>query len=570
MAAATETKGTLRGALKHRDLRLLLVGLAISKTGDWLYVIALQVFVFESTRSAAWVAAATILRLTPAGLFAPLGGSLADRFDRRRVMISCDLARVVLMLLLAVVAWRGASPALALVIAFASSTAGSPYLPAAEATTPSIVPESELAAANSALGVIDNLGIFLGPALGGVLLLLGPPALAFGINAVSFFGSAAAVTLMRARSRPAVHRDTGFLSHLAEGLRPLTSSPGAAAICGLVGGAAFLYGLQTVLLVLLSDRQLGAGGQGYGYLLAALGVGGAAAAAVAGRLAGGDRPGMVLTLGVVGQGLPLAALALVHSLGLAIVLLAVQGATGVIVDVTAYTALQRAMPERLLARVFGFLQVMVIASILAGALVASWLAQTAGLDLGLVIPGLAVAALAVLLVPLTRTITILGLRRFEENRGLYQSFSALPIFLGVSRPALELLVRESEPVDVRAGEVVIREGEPADALYVVESGELDVVTGSRAREAHLNRIGAGDYFGEIGILKGVPRTATVRADTATRLYRIGADHFLEAVGASPWLSGFLTGGVTARLARGGTVRRSRPRRTASPKEAMDA
>lgn len=568
MAAAADGRGTLRAALRHRDLRLLLAGLAVSKTGDWLYVVGLQVFVFESTRSAAWVAAATILRLVPAGLFAPLGGSLADRFERRRVMIACDLARVGCMLLLALVAWRGATPALALVLAFLSSTAGSPYLPAAEATTPSLVPESELAAANSALGVIDNVGIFLGPALGGLLLLAGPPALAFAINAVSFFGSAAAVALMRTRSRPAEQREVSLFSHLAAGLRPLTSSAGAAAICGLVAGAAFMYGLQTVLLVLLSAGRLGSGGQGYGYLLAALGVGGAAAALVAGRLAGGDRPGLVLTIAVAGQGLPLAALALVHSLVVAMVLLVVQGVAGVILDVTGYTALQRAMPERLLARVFGFLQVTVIASILAGALVASWLTAAAGLSIALAIPGLVITALALLLVPLTRSITVSGLRRFEETRGRYDTFARLPVFYGVGRPALELLVRESSPVEAAPGEAVVNEGDAADALYVVEAGELDVSTGKVGRETHLNRLGPGDYFGEIGILKGVPRTATVRAVTAVRLYRIEAGEFSAAVGGSPWLSGFVSEGIAARLARGGAGRRRRQRRV--EKEAINA
>lgn len=559
MATVTESKGTLWGIFRYRDLRLLLIGLAVSKAGDWLYVVGLQVYVFQQTHSPAWVAAATIIRLLPTGFLAPIGGSIADRYERRLVMISSDLARCLLMLLLALVAWRGGSPALALALAFAASTAGSPYLPAAGATTPALVPESELAAANSALSVIDHVGIFVGPALGALLLLAGPPATAFAINGVTFLASALAVLLMRTRSRPSEAAAVRLASHLWEGLRAILASPGAIAICGFLSVTSLLYGMETVQLVVLSDHQLGAGAAGYGYLLAGLGVGGAAAGLVAGYLAGLPRPGLLLTSAVVVMGLSISALAYVHGVGAAFPLLAVQGVANIVTDVTAFTLLQRALPEDLLARVFGFVRLAIIASTLLGALVAPPLLQAVGLDSSLVIPGLVAGALALAAVPLTRRLTLEAMRTFEASRARYQELSRLSILQGVPRPVLELLARGGEEVDAPASSVILRQGDAADALYVLEAGAVDVETGRGGSHRHLARLEAGDYFGEIGILQGVPRTATVVAATPVRLYRIAAEDFLAAVSAAPALSGALADGMAARLARGGSLRRSRRR-----------
>lgn len=549
---ANYASAPVMAALRHRDLRLLLAGLAVSKAGDWLYVVGLQVFVFEATRSAAWVAATTVLRLVPAGLLAPVGGALADRLDRRRVMVASDAARAVLMVVLALVAARSGPPAVALAIAFCASAAGSPYLPAAGAMTPELVPESELAAANSALGVVDNVAIVAGPAIGGLLLVLGTPAAAFAVNAVSFAGSALAVAALRARPRVTGSR-AGFAGHVLEGVGAVLGSPGTAVVCGFVAAGSLLYGLQTVLLLLVAAERLG-GADSYGYLLAAFGAGGVAAGLVAGRIAGFARPSLVLTAALAALGLPLAALALVTSVPLAMPLLAVQGAANIVVDVTAFTLLQRALPEALLARVFGMLEASIVASILAGAVIAPWLEQTAGLSRALLIAGIAVPAAGTILLPLTKDLNLAALRAFAATRERYQALAGLRLFEGVPRPALELLARGARVDEAQPGAVIVREGEPADAVYAVDLGFLDVAAGGR----HLARLGRGDYFGEIGILHGVPRTATVTAATPVRVYRMAAADFLAAVNGSPSLSGMVLDGVAARLARGGALRQAQP------------
>jgi len=163
--ASSRRAGTFSAALSHRDFRRLAAGLAVSTAGNWLYNVALLVYVFERTHSASWVAAASIIRLAPFVVFGPLGGALADRVERRSLMIASDLARAVLMLCLALAAARTAPPALVLAIAFLSTTAGTPYNPAVGAVTPALVPESDLAAANAVARTLDNVAIVAGVGL---------------------------------------------------------------------------------------------------------------------------------------------------------------------------------------------------------------------------------------------------------------------------------------------------------------------------------------------------------------------------------------------------------------------
>jgi MFS family permease len=93
--------GTIRSALRYPDFRWLLSALAVSQIGDWLYNLALVVLVYDRTHSALWAGVTTAARVVPVVVLGPLGGVLADRFDRRRIMIMCDLARMGLMVLLA-------------------------------------------------------------------------------------------------------------------------------------------------------------------------------------------------------------------------------------------------------------------------------------------------------------------------------------------------------------------------------------------------------------------------------------------------------------------------------------
>src|SRR5258705_9381902 len=162
--------GTIRSALRYPDFRWLLSALAVSQIGDWLYNLALVVLVYDRTHSALWAGVTTAARVVPVVVLGPLGGVLADRFDRRRIMIACDLTRMGFMVLLAAVAAFRLPIVLAPVIAAAATAAAAPYLPCVAAVTPRVVDDADLPGANAARFAVTGAGIVLGPALGGVLL----------------------------------------------------------------------------------------------------------------------------------------------------------------------------------------------------------------------------------------------------------------------------------------------------------------------------------------------------------------------------------------------------------------
>ena len=202
-------EGTIRAALGYPAFRSLLAGLAVSQVGDWLYNLALVTMVYQRTGSAMWAGVATAARVVPIVVLGPLGGVVADRFGRRGVMVASDLARLVLMLGLALVAAAHLPVLLAPVIAALATAAGAPYLPCASAVTPKLVRGADLPGANAARPAVTALGVIAGPALGGVLLLIGPPATAFVVNALTFAAAAAFTVVIKDRRAFAVTRTEG-------------------------------------------------------------------------------------------------------------------------------------------------------------------------------------------------------------------------------------------------------------------------------------------------------------------------------------------------------------------------
>src|SRR4051794_25580067 len=182
--------GPYRVLVGNRDLALLFGGQVVSSLGDWTYIAAVIALVYGLTGSATLAAALTFVRLLPYAIGLPLAGVLADRFDRRGLMIAADLGRGWCMLGLAVVAARE-RVWLAFPLVFVATALGSLFRPALGATLPSVARgEGELVRANALMSQVDALSPVLGPALGGLLLLLGPARLPFVLNALTYAVSA--------------------------------------------------------------------------------------------------------------------------------------------------------------------------------------------------------------------------------------------------------------------------------------------------------------------------------------------------------------------------------------------
>jgi predicted MFS family arabinose efflux permease len=414
MNISTMREGTVRAALGYPAFRSLLAGLAVSQAGDWLYNLALVTLVYQRTGSVMWAGIATGARVAPMVVLGPVGGVLADRFDRRRVMVASDLLRLALMVALAVVAATRLPIALAPVLAALATTAGTPYLACVSATTPRLVRDPDLPGANAARSAVTALGVMAGPALGGVLLLIGPAALAFGVNAATFGVAALCVLAIRDRSVFAISpgasesfaATTGgtvlrsafgsVTSGIADGAAALRAHPAAIRLVGADVMCSLVYGMQTVVFVLVA-RQAGLGLHGYGYLFAALGVGALAGTSLAGRtLKLPYRAGAALAMGLVG--LSMIAMPAAR-LGAVVILLAcASGAGSILVEVMAETGLQRALPEEVFGRAYGLAIPATIAGIAAGSLAAPALVSGLGLNGALITCGGLALAYALLLI----------------------------------------------------------------------------------------------------------------------------------------------------------------------------
>jgi predicted MFS family arabinose efflux permease len=386
--------------LAHRAFRRLVVGLAASQIGDWLYNVALLAYVYDRTHSAAWLGVTTAARVLPIVVLGPLGGVLADRYDRRRLMISADLVRAGLMLILLACAATGSPIVFAPVLAALATAAGSPYPACAAASVARLVPADELPAANAVRSVVGPICIVAGPALGALVLALSDAQVAFGLNALTFLVSAAAVGSIPAGAafRPAGRTAIPHVwTELVEGAQALLDCRRALRLIGADILASFVYGVLTVALLFVSTR-VGLSTGGYGVLLAATGVGGAAGTVLAARLASRARPMRILAGALVAIALPLPLLAVTPWLAGVLIWSAVGGAGAMVVEVLTDTTLQRELDDAVLARAYGFAFPAAIGGICLGGAVAAPLIAALGLTVTLTVVAAVVAGYGLWLV----------------------------------------------------------------------------------------------------------------------------------------------------------------------------
>jgi predicted MFS family arabinose efflux permease len=548
--------GTIRAALRHRDFRLVLVGYAVSGTGDWLYSVALVVYVFQVTGSPGWVAITSFVRFAPVVFLGTFGGMIADRYDRKRVLIITDLARFGVMVLLTIVALAEGPAIFAALCAGLSVTFASAYSPAVRAVIPSLVGEDDLASANTLVSTVENLSLALGPAIGGVLLLLGTPATAFAVNAATFLVSAACNAGVRASLVPPggddaeAERPPTYKERMTAGFTAIRSS--SAVLVLVVTSVAFTlcYGQQIVLYADAANGVLGIGEDGLAFMWAAIGVGGILAAGITNRVASRAQLTWILTTTTLVAGLPMIGLAFVRSEPLVYALLMVEGAAVVVGDVVFVTMLQRAVSNEVLGRVFGILDSVMVAGILVGSLIAPVVLGIAGIEVALAAAGGLLVMISLVVMPSAGRIDREAAGRIQAIAGRVELLERTGIFAAAARPVLEALATAATVESVPAGTVVIAEGDPADDLFVVAEGTLSVRSrGEAGVEQVLRDLHAGDTFGEIGVLERRPRTATVAATTDCELYRIAGEDFLQAVSEAPRMSGLLVQTVAVRLAR---------------------
>jgi MFS family permease len=520
--------------LSIRDVRLLFTGLTISTTGGWAYNVALLAFVYSRTHSLGWVGAAGFVRFLPALLLSPYAGVIVERTDRMRVMIFTNSLGMVWQCALAVVALTKGPVVLALAFSVLGAASNVFEAPAVGATLPTLVSENDLVAANALQSTIDNLTVILGPAVGAVLLLAGSPALVFFVNAATF--GIAAVLVSQIKHKTAAVDVTeggtaGVFKQMGVGVRAILGARSARVLVGLCALVSFVYGTDTVLFVGVSTHKLGTGANGFGYLLAGLGIGGLLMAGAVDKLASRGKLAWVIIGGVAGYTLPTALLTVIHSPVIAVIVEVFRGGSTLVVDVLALTALQRAVPREQLGRVMGSFFAFVIAAIALGTVIAPAVSNALGLNAALLILAGAPFLLGLFTLP--------ALQKVDRDTAAASAILApkvalleqLGIFATATRPLLERLASEAQESEFTSGTQIITEGAEADYLYVLVEGTVEVTAGgeSGGPAKPIRTMQAPTYFGEIGILERMPRTANVIAADDCRCLLIDGEELLDAV-----------------------------------------
>lgn len=516
-------RGAFATTWRNPDLRRAQLAFAAAWTAEWAFTVALGVYAFRQGGATA-VGLVSLLRMLPSAVVAPVVAPYADRWRRDRVLVGVSVVRGAATGLAAALVGTGGPELTVYALAVGSTVAATLYRPAHSALLPSLCrTPAELAGANVVRGMLDSLATLVGPVLAAVLLDVSGVTAAIAAAAGASLWSALLMLRVRyvptprapARSAPRVSVD------LAEGVRAVSRSPDLRLLVGLAAVQTFSRGTLTVFSVVVAIDLLGTGEAGVGALTGAVGAGAVIGSFAASLLVGTRRLARWFGVGVALWGLPLALVGCFPSEAPALVLLACIGVGNALVDVGLFTLMARLAPEAVLARVFGLLESVVALAVGAGAVLTPLAISLLGLRGALVALGL--------LGPLLVAVSWPGLRRLDRVMVVrdreFELLRAVPMLRPLSLPAVEQLARGLEPVFVAAGAIVFEQGEPGDRWYVIEDGVAEVVGDGSS----VTTLGAGEAFGEIALLRRVPRTATVRAHTDLRLESLTGDHFLTVV-----------------------------------------
>jgi len=505
--------------LRRAELALLGFGMA-----EWATWIAMLIFAFHRGGAAA-TGLVALIQLAPSAVVAPFASSVGDRFRRQNVMVATYLVQSVLMggTAAALLAKAPVAVVYALAAAVATSiTLTRPTQAALVATIAKTV--EELVAANVTAGTIQNVSVLVGPVVAGLLLAVSSPGIVFAVMAAVLLGSAALVLRIRGPEGVVGKRTVGAretVRHALGGFRNLGTRSSPRILVGLLSAQSIIWGALDVLLVVLAIDLLSMGQAGVGFLNSALGAGGLVGSLVTVALVGRRRLTPALFGGMLLWGLPLAAVSLLPHRAAAVILIAAAGAGRAVIDVAGRTLLQRIVPNHLLSRVFGVLEGLYMASLAVGSITAPALIAWLGVRGAFVVAGLLLPAVGLLLLGRLRRIDASAVVPERE----LDLLGSIPMFAALPAPIIEPLAINLVPVSAKAGASIIREGERGDRFYVIDRGRVEVRRGS----APVAVRGPGEFFGEIALLRDVPRTADVVALTDVAMYTLDRETFIEAV-----------------------------------------
>ena len=536
-----ESMAVVTRVLHVRELRWVEAGFAafsFSEHATWLAVLV-YALAHGGPRQVGIVAVAQLL---PGVLLAPFAAYSGDRFPPQRAIAVGYALQSVAMAGTAIAMAAGASLA-AYVLGGAAATCITFTRPVMGSLLPGIThAPSDLVAANVVTGFIEQVGVFVGPLAAGLLMAISSPTMVFaaaaGATAFACF-AAFMVTSVDAFTRPAELDASTVMSQVLEGFATLRHEGRVRVLVALGASAGLVKGIADVTFVTFADARLDGGGGQSGLLAGAYGLGAMVGAVTVTRLVHTGRVSRQFAVAGLCAAVGLVTLSGSGVLAPALLGFGLLGAGESLLQLTSGVTIQRQAPTRVLARVFGIVEGMRMGAVALGSLAVTLLVATASLGVAFVVLGSVVLLLVL--------VGVARLQRHGDDAvvvddALVQRLLADPVFASLPAPTTERLAKQVEPITVRAGEVVVAEGGVGDRYYLIDHGTTRVTIGGR----EVRTLGPGTSFGEIALLRDVPRTATVTAISELHLLSVSRRAFLEAVTGHPRSHG-VASAVTDRL-----------------------
>ncbi len=546
-APVASAAAALRETLANSALRRMEGAWAAGIAADGAFLVVLLVVAYDAGGAVA-VGILGAVRVVPAIFAAPHAMALVERFRGHRVLTAINIVRAVGAVVTALVIAIDLPLAVTFVLAAIVAGAGSLVRPIQNALLPALArTPGELVAANVAASTGEGMGTFLGPLIAGVLVASTGSVPASVLVAAGFAGAAALLTGVRfereADARGGAETAGGARFRFGDVSRMVRLYRGASLVVADFLAQVLVRGLLVTLIVVASIELLGMGDSGVGLLNAMFGLGGLLGALGALSLVGSRGLTTVFGLALVGWGAPLMLIGAVPTPAVAIAALLVSGIGNAVLDVSGFTLIQRGVRNEDRVTMFALFESGIGVGLLVGSLLAPLLISTVGSRAALIVTGAILPAVAAL--------TIRPIARHARSGALTDEISTLlrlnPLFAPLPLTALDRLAEDLVPRSYEPGAVVMKKGEPGDHYLLIASGTVRVEDEGRS----LQTCGRGDGVGEIALLREVPRTATVVAETHVDGYAIEAATFLSAI-AGPAASAAAESVASARLARSAT------------------